>query len=161
MERALPGQEIAGVPSLITITHKGGAATGTELVPWVNLELIIRLTAAAAAGAIIGWERQEEAKPAGLRTHSLVGLGAGLLTGLSIYAFYPGGDISRVAASVVIGIGFIGAGMIMVQQRRVVGLTSVATIWVVAAAGVSFGAGYYLPAVAATVLTFVILRLPW
>jgi putative Mg2+ transporter-C (MgtC) family protein len=113
------------------------------------------------AGAAIGWERQAQAKPAGLRTHSLVGLGAGLLTSLSIYAFTPGADISRVAASVVIGIGFIGAGMIMVQEQKVKGLTSAATIWVVAAVGIAFGAGYYVPAIAAAVITFIILRLPW
>ncbi len=135
--------------------------TGTQLVPWINLEIIIRLAAAAVAGAAIGWERQAQAKPAGLRTHSLVGLGAGLLTSLSIYAFTPGADISRVAASVVIGIGFIGAGMIMVQEQKVKGLTSAATIWVVAAVGIAFGAGYYVPAIAAAVITFIILRLPW
>ncbi len=113
------------------------------------------------AGAAIGWERQAQAKPAGVRTHSLVGLGAGLLTSLSIYAFTPGADISRVASAVVIGIGFIGAGMIMVQEQKVRGLTSAATVWVVAAVGISFGAGYYIPAVVAAVLTFIVLRLPW
>ena len=61
----------------------------------------------------------------------------------------------------VIGIGFIGAGMIMVQEHKVMGLTSAATVWVVAAVGIGFGAGYYLPALAATVLTFIVLRLPW
>lgn len=127
----------------------------------MNLEIIIRLVAAAIAGAAIGWERQEQAKPAGLRTHSLVGLGAALLTSLSLYAFLPGADISRVASAVVIGIGFIGAGMIMVREQRVLGLTSAATVWVVAAVGIAFGAGYYVPALAATVLIFGILRLPW
>jgi putative Mg2+ transporter-C (MgtC) family protein len=135
--------------------------TETQLVPWMNLEIIIRLVAAAIAGAAIGWERQEQAKPAGLRTHSLVGLGAALLTSLSLYAFLPGADISRVASAVVIGIGFIGAGMIMVREQRVLGLTSAATVWVVAAVGIAFGAGYYVPALAATVLIFGILRLPW
>jgi putative Mg2+ transporter-C (MgtC) family protein len=159
VERPFPGEEIANVPYYSF--RKGGAVTGTQLVPWINLEIIIRLVAAGVTGGIIGWERQARAKPAGLRTHSLVGLGSGLLTALSLYAFTPGGDISRVAASVVIGIGFIGAGMIMVQEHRVLGLTSAATIWVVAAVGIAFGAGYYLPALAATVFTFILLRLPW
>lgn len=134
---------------------------GTHLVPWLNLEIIIRLLAAGIAGAAIGWERQESSKPAGLRTHSLVGLGAGLLTSLSIDAFAPGGDISRVPAAVVIGIGFIGAGMIMIKEQKVLGLTSAATVWVVAAVGIAFGAGYYVPALAAAAITFVVLRLPW
>jgi putative Mg2+ transporter-C (MgtC) family protein len=135
--------------------------TGTHLVPWVNLEIVIRLLAAGIAGAAIGWERQEAAKPAGLRTHTLVGIGAGLLTALSVDAFTPGGDISRVAAAVVIGIGFIGAGMIMIKEHKVLGLTSAATIWVVAAVGIAFGSGYYIPALVAAGVTFIVLRLPW
>jgi len=131
------------------------------LTPWLELDMIIRLLTAVVLGGIIGYERQAEKKPAGLRTTALVCVGATLFTILSIYAFSPGSEPSRVAAGVVIGIGFIGAGTILRRSGSVVGLTTAATIWVVAAIGLSIGAGYYLVGFFTAVMAFIILRLPW
>ena len=129
--------------------------------PW--LEMILRLLLAAALGAGIGYQRERAGKAAGVRTHVLVSTGAGLFTLASIYGF--GGaavDISRVAAGVVVGIGFIGAGVILRGQREeeVAGLTTAATIWITAAIGLAAGAGMYLVSVIATAIAAGILLLP-
>ncbi len=129
--------------------------------PW--LEMILRLLLAAALGAGIGYQRERAGKVAGVRTHILVSTGAGLFTLVSIYGF--GGttvDISRVAAGVVVGIGFIGAGVILRGQREeeVAGLTTAATIWITAAIGLAAGAGMYLVSVIATAVAVGILLLP-
>jgi len=131
------------------------------LSPW--LEMILRLLLAAALGAGIGYQRERAGKVAGLRTHILVSAGAGLFTLVSIYGF--GGavvDISRVAAGVVVGIGFIGAGVILRGQREeeVAGLTTAATIWITAAIGLAAGAGMYLVSVIATAVAVGILLIP-
>ena len=127
------------------------------------LEMILRLLLAAALGAGIGYQRERAGKAAGVRTHVLVSTGAGLFTLASIYGF--GGaavDISRVAAGVVVGIGFIGAGVILRGQREkeVAGLTTAATIWITAAIGLAAGAGMYLVSVIATAVAVGILLLP-
>ena len=129
--------------------------------PW--LEMILRLLLAAALGAGIGYQRERAGKVAGVRTHILVSTGAGLFTLVSIYGF--GGttvDISRVAAGVVVGIGFIGAGVILRGQREeeVAGLTTAATIWITDAIGLAAGAGMYLVSVIATAVVVGILLLP-
>ena len=129
--------------------------------PW--LEMILRLLLAAALGAGIGYQRERAGKAAGVRTHVLVSTGAGLFTLASIYGF--GGvavDISRVAAGVVVGIGFIGAGVILRGQREkeVAGLTTAATIWITAAVGLAAGAGMYLISVIATAVAVGVLLLP-
>ncbi len=118
---------------------------------------------AAALGAVIGYQRERAGKVAGVRTHILVSSGAGLFTLASIYGF--GGtavDISRVAAGVVVGVGFIGAGVIFRGRRgeEVAGLTTAATIWVTAAMGLAAGAGMYLISVIATAVIVGILLLP-
>jgi len=105
-----------------------------NLSPW--LEMILRFLLAVALGAGIGYQRERAGKAAGLRTHILVSSGAALFTLVSIYGFSGAiVDISRVAAGVVVGIGFIGAGVILRGQREkeVAGLTTAATIWITAA----------------------------
>ena len=107
----------------------------------------------------IGLERELAGKVAGLRTHLLVCLGAALFTLVSIYAFEI--DTDRVAAGVVTGIGFLGAGAIIHREGGIVaGLTTAASIWMVAAIGVAAAAGLYWLAVVAMALTLIVLRLP-
>ena len=128
-----------------------------------ELEMILRLLLAVALGAGIGYQRERAGKAVGVRTHILVSAGAGIFTLVSIYGF--GGttvDISRVAAAVVVGVGFIGAGVIFRGARgeEVAGLTTAATIWVTAAIGLAAGAGMYLISFIATAVIAGILLLP-
>ena len=127
------------------------------------LEMILRFLLAVALGAGIGFQRERAGKAAGLRTHILVSSGAALFTLVSIYGFGDAEvDISRVAAGVVLGIGFIGAGVILRGQREkeVAGLTTAATIWMTAAVGLAAGAGMYLVSVIATAVAVGVLLLP-
>ena len=129
--------------------------------PWV--EAILRLLLAVGLGAGIGYQRERAGKAAGMRTLTLVSAGAALFTVVSIFGFGTEGvDISRVAAGVVVGVGFIGAGVILRGQREeeVAGLTTAATIWVTAGIGLTAGAGMYLVAVIAAVVILGILLLP-
>jgi putative Mg2+ transporter-C (MgtC) family protein len=113
-------------------------------------------------GGAIGLEREIAGKPAGLRTNILICMGAALLTDVSI-GLVSGpdgtrlGDPSRLAAQIVTGIGFLGAGTIMQARGTITGLTSAATIWVVAAIGITIGAGHYLEAAGAGVLVTLVL----
>ncbi len=116
---------------------------------------------AVLLGGIIGFEREIAGKPAGLRTNILICLGATLLMDLSTrIGLVDGqriGDPARIAAQVVSGVGFLGAGTIMQAQGMVTGLTSAATIWVVAAIGMTIGAGFYIEGVGAgLIVTFVL-----
>ena len=132
-----------------------------NLNPW--LEMILRFLLAVALGAGIGYQRERAGKAAGVRTHVLVSSGAALFTLVSIYGFSGAAvDISRVAAGVVVGIGFIGAGVILRGQREeeVAGLTTAATIWITAAIGLAAGAGMYLVSVIATAVAVGVLLLP-
>jgi len=117
---------------------------------------------AVALGAGIGFQRERAGKAAGLRTHILVSSGAALFTLVSIYGFGDAVDISRVAAGVVLGIGFIGAGVILRGQREkeVAGLTTAATIWMTAAVGLAAGTGMYEVSVIATAVAVGVLLLP-
>jgi len=127
------------------------------------LEMILRFLLAFALGAGIGFQRERAGKTAGVRTHILVSSGAALFTLVSIYGFSGAAvDISRVAAAVVVGVGFIGAGVIFRgrQEEEVAGLTTAATIWVTAAIGLAAGAGMYLVSIIATALTVGVLLLP-
>ena len=129
--------------------------------PW--LEMILRFLLAVALGAGIGFQRERAGKTAGVRTHILVSSGAALFTLVSIYGFGDAVvDISRVAAGVVVGVGFIGAGVILrgAREEEVAGLTTAATIWVTAAIGLAAGAGMYLVSVIATAVIAGILLLP-
>jgi len=126
------------------------------------LEIILRFLLAAALGAAIGYERERHGKAAGLRTHTLISSGAALFTLASIYGFNGGADPSRVAAGVVAGIGFIGAGVIFRGMRGegVAGITTAASVWVTAAIGLAAGAGLYLISAIATIVTIGILKIP-
>jgi putative Mg2+ transporter-C (MgtC) family protein len=124
------------------------------------------LALAAVLGGLIGIERELREREAGLRTHLLVSLGSALFTIVGAYGFHEflssgapvvRADPTRIAAQIVTGIGFLGAGAIIREGLAVRGLTTAATLWVVAAIGMAAGAGYYTAAVAATVLTVVAL----
>jgi putative Mg2+ transporter-C (MgtC) family protein len=128
-----------------------------------ELELIARLVLTLVLSAAVGLERELRQKSAGLRTHTLVGVGAALFTLAGAYGFddviEPSRvvlDPSRVAAQVASGIGFIGGGLIFVRRDSVRGLTTAAGVWVTAAIGVAAGAGLELVAIAATVAYFVV-----
>jgi putative Mg2+ transporter-C (MgtC) family protein len=118
-------------------------------------EQIIRLFLAAAMGALVGLERDLTSKPAGIRTHMLVSLGSCVLTMVSIYVFPL--DSARIAAGVITGIGFLGAGAIIGGQDGVHGLTTAAGIWVTAAVGLAVGTGSYVIATVSTILVVAIL----
>jgi putative Mg2+ transporter-C (MgtC) family protein len=129
-------------------------------------EALLRLALAAAMGAAIGIERERRGREAGLRTHLLVSLGSALFTIVSAYGFHEflssgasvvRADPSRIAAQIVTGIGFLGAGAIIRQGLSIRGLTTAATLWVVAAIGLAVGAGYYSGAVITTILVLIAL----
>ena len=127
-------------------------------------EILLRVALAAALGGVLGLERELREREAGLRTHLLVSVGSALFTLVSAYGFHAflasgqsvvRADPSRIAAQIVTGIGFLGAGAIIRQGLSVRGLTTAATLWVVAAIGLAAGAGYYSAAVVTTVLVLV------
>ena len=128
----------------------------------MEMEFLWRLLAATAMGAAIGIEREYHAKEAGIRTHLLVALGSCLFMILSAYGFdaflakdHTSFDPSRIASQVVTGIGFIGAGTIILQKQVVRGLTTAAGLWVTAAIGLACGIGMYVIAIVTTVLVLV------
>jgi putative Mg2+ transporter-C (MgtC) family protein len=139
-----------------------------EVEPRVELALLVRLVAAGALAAVLGWEREAAHKSAGLRTHMLVGIGSALFTVLAVLAVqdYPGGEVGlradpiRVIQAVAIGIGFLGSGVIFVAKSgdHVLGLTTAASIWATAAIGIAVGLGYYLVAGGATLLLLLVLH---
>lgn len=114
---------------------------------------------ACICGGIIGYEREKTDRPAGLRTHTLVCLGSTVFTLISYHGFTQGSDPSRLAAGIVTGIGFIGAGVIFRQGIFVRGVTTAASIWVVASIGIAIGTKLYYLALLATLLGFLILTL--
>lgn len=129
-------------------------------------DFILRLFIAGILGAVVGLDREYRAKEAGYRTHFLVSLGSALIMIVSQYGFQSiilensvSLDPSRVAAQVVSGIGFIGAGTIIIQKQFVRGLTTAAGIWATAGIGLAIGAGMYGVGVAATILTLMGLEL--
>lgn len=128
-----------------------------------ELEALIRILIALVCGGIIGYEREHKNRPAGLRTHMLVCIGAALVMVVSQFLFkqYPGGviDPSRMGAQVVSGIGFLGAGTIIRDRFSVTGLTTAATLWGVACIGLAVGSGYYLMGVIITGIIFLALIL--
>jgi uncharacterized membrane protein YhiD involved in acid resistance len=122
-------------------------------------EILLRLVVAAALGAAVGLDRELRDRAAGTRTHLLVSLGAALFTLVGAYGFAggPRADPSRVAAQIVTGIGFLGAGVILRQGFSVRGLTTAGSLWVVAAIGMAAGAGAYWAAVATAIITLIAL----
>ena len=126
-----------------------------------EVEMILRLLLATALGAAIGYQRERAGKQIGLRTHILICVGAALFTVASIYGFGATGEAARIAAGVVVGVGFLGAGAIIRGGEGIVaGLTSAATIWAVAGIGLAAGAGLYLISAVATAIVLIVLFLP-
>ena len=117
--------------------------------------LIARIVIAGLLGGIIGAEREFRAKIAGTRTHLLVAVGAALMMIVSRYGFDGQGDPGRIAAQIVSGIGFIGAGAIMVNRQAVHGLTTAAGIWVAAGIGMAVASGMYAIGIATTLISLV------
>ncbi len=123
-----------------------------------RLDLAAKIVIAVLAGGGVGLERELKGKPAGLRTNILICVGSAILMDLSMgIAETHGGDPARIAAQVVTGIGFLGAGTILHTRGMITGLTSAATIWVVSAIGLTIGAGYFVEALGSTVAVMIIL----
>ncbi|MBR0533234.1 MAG: MgtC/SapB family protein [Bacteroidales bacterium] len=133
----------------------------------LNYELIIRVIVGGILGGVIGFEREKRAKEAGFRTHFLVALGSTLITVISAYGFDKVADLipiarydpARLAAQIVSGIGFIGAGLIIFQKNVIHGLTTAAGLWVTAAIGIACGVGHYELAVITTIMVLMALEL--
>jgi putative Mg2+ transporter-C (MgtC) family protein len=129
------------------------------MVPISELELVGRLVLATLLGFLIGLEREFAGQPAGERTHALAALGSATFALISMTAF-PGSDPARVAAGVVTGLGFLGAGMILKQEdEKIHGLTTAAGIWAVGGIGLAIGAGLYLLGTSSAILVGLLLGL--
>jgi putative Mg2+ transporter-C (MgtC) family protein len=131
-----------------------------QLAEALQLGLLLKLGFATLLGGVIGLERELSGKPAGLRTNILICIGATLFTVVSIHMLplgQGGLDASRIPAQIVSGVGFIGAGAILHARGSVTGLTSAATIWVVAAIGMALGSGAYVEAVGTALLVMLVL----
>jgi putative Mg2+ transporter-C (MgtC) family protein len=131
----------------------------------MHIDLLLRIALAGTLGAVIGLERQLRAKEAGLRTHILVGIGSAMFMIVSKYGFddiisqtHIGLDPSRIAAQVVSGMGFLGAGTIIIQKQIVKGLTTAAGLWVTAAIGLVVGSGMHEIGIYGTFLTLIVLE---
>ncbi len=123
----------------------------------LRLDLLLRLSLAVVLGGAIGLERELQRKAAGLRTNILICVGAALFTELSIAMSSASGDPARIAAQIVTGVGFLGAGTIIQARGIVTGLTTAATMWLVAAIGMAVGFGALLEATGATLLVLLVL----
>lgn len=130
--------------------------TAPEL--WVQAEYLVRILVAACLGLLIGSERKNRNKSAGIRTHVIVALGAELIMVVSKYGFtdVEKVDSARVAAQVVSGVGFLGAGVIFVRNNLVNGLTTAAGIWATAGVGLALGAGMYVVGISSALLVLII-----
>ncbi|NIO45119.1 MAG: magnesium transporter MgtC [Candidatus Aenigmarchaeota archaeon] len=124
----------------------------------IDLIIVIKIIIATICGGIIGYEREISRKAAGLRTHILVCLGSAIFTVLSLQAF-PGADTSRVAAYIIAGIGFIGAGTVIQTKEKVIGLTTAASLWITASIGMAVGSEFYILALIATIISYFTLKL--
>jgi len=120
-----------------------------------EIYLVGQIALALILGAALGWQRGRSGKWAGLRTFALVTAGSALFTILSTNSF--GADVARVAAQIVTGIGFLGAGTILHKEARVEGLTTAAGLWMAAAIGMAVGVGYYILAIVSSALIFFVL----
>lgn len=140
----------------------------TNLLSGIDFDTFDKILIAALLGGVIGFERERSGKVAGLRTHTLVCLGAALLSIISVKIFYMFPSVNGVAgfdyhliANVVVGIGFIGAGTILRRENKIEGTTTAASLWVVAAIGLASGLGLYQEAVITTLISYVILAGLW
>lgn len=124
-----------------------------------SVELWLRLLAAALCGGAVGWEREIKNRPAGLRTHMLVALGAAGFTMLSteLLERHPSSDPARIIEGIIGGVGFLGAGTILQRRGDIKGMTTAAGIWVVAAIGIAAGLGEYQLLIALVLITLVTL----
>ena len=129
------------------------------MTPITEIDIVIRLCLAFAAGGIVGFERSSRRQVAGLRTHILISVGAALLMILSMWLPQQigSGDPGRIAAQVVSGMGFLGAGAIIRLGRNIRGLTTAASLWLIAAIGMTIGAGLFIAAGTAAVLALIAL----
>jgi len=125
-----------------------------------ELIIVAQLLLSSVLGGAIGFVREIDKKAAGLRTHTLVCVGSTLLMMISIFMFvkFPGSDAGRIAAQVVTGIGFLGAGTILHSGGSIKGLTTAASIWVASAIGLAVGCGFYTAAISCTVIVLVIIE---
>ncbi len=140
----------------------------TYLVSKLDFNTINPILTAAVLGGIVGFERERSGKVAGLRTHSLVSLGAALISVISlrIYQLYPSvngqtGFDYHLIANIIVGIGFIGAGTILKRDNKIEGTTTAASLWVVAAIGIACGLRLYSEAFITTVIVYIILAGLW
>ena len=124
---------------------------------WTQMEYLLRILIAAFLGLLIGNERKNRNKSAGIRTHAIVALGAALMMVVSKYGFFDGyeADASRIAAQVVSGVGFLGAGVIFVRNNLVNGLTTAAGMWATAGVGLAMGSGMYVIGISSALLIIV------
>ncbi len=126
---------------------------------WPEIEIILRLVVAAVLGGIIGFERWKAGKPAGIRDLALISTGAAIFTVVSAQGFF-GGDPTRIAAGIVTGVGFLGAGAILHRDHGgVKGLTTATSIWIAAGIGLAIGTGLYYIGLAATAIALLVLWL--
>jgi len=126
-------------------------------MPGLEWQLFGRIVLAAVLGTLLGWEREHEGKPAGMRTHGMVAVGAALFTIVSLHGFGGAGDPARVAAQIVTGVGFLGAGAILHHRDSIRGLTTAATLWVTAAIGTAVGTGMYVMSIVSAAFAFLLL----
>jgi putative Mg2+ transporter-C (MgtC) family protein len=135
----------------------------SAFISFAQLEYVLRLVISAACGMLIGFERKNRMKEAGIRTHMIVAIGSALMMIVSKYGFFDLAayaqyssllkvDASRIASQIVTGIGFLGAGVIFVRNQNITGLTTAAGIWSTAGIGMAVGAGMYGIGIAATLL---------
>ena len=139
-----------------------------EYLAQFDMAIVKQLLLATLLGGIVGFERERSGKVAGLRTHTLVSLGAALLSIISIrlYQMYPSvngvsGFDYHLIANVVVGIGFIGAGTILRRENKIEGTTTAASLWVVAAVGMAVGIGLYFEAIVTTLIVYTVLAGLW
>ena len=128
--------------------------------------IIVKVAVAALLGAVVGFERELARKVAGIRTHALVCLASALFTSISVDAFKEyigtvGYDPSRIISNIIVGIGFIGAGAILRHGSKVEGTTTAASLWAIAAVGVTVGVGLFKEAVVITALIYAVLYVVW
>jgi len=123
-----------------------------------TIENLLKLLLSAFLSSLLGIEREYRHKPAGVRTHILVGMGATMFTILSYQAF-PGADPARIASYIIAGIGFIGAGTIFKEENKIVGLTTAASLWLTSAIGMAVGVGFYDLAIFGTIIGLLTLLL--
>lgn len=131
-----------------------------NVVSGLELEIVIKLILAALLGGLVGWEREIERRPAGLRTNMLICIGATLFGLVAVYYFKSdNAAVSRLWQNVLTGVGFLGAGVVFKAEHSVHGLTTAAGVWTVAAIGLALAGSLYFLAIAGTIIVLVTLHL--